>query len=63
MIFKVVTPSDLAKDFSFAVLGFSPAALLPHLDTALVLGLLNLLIVVIFRVVELRLKYRSKGEG
>lgn len=63
MIFKVITPGDLAKDASLTALGFSPAALFAHLDTALVLGIANLLIVVIFRLVELRMKYSEKGEG
>lgn len=63
MIFNgLIKPGELVKDSALAALGFSPAAILPHLDTALCLGLANLLVVIVFRLVELRMRYGKRGK-
>ncbi|MCA1615036.1 MAG: hypothetical protein LC795_15570 [Acidobacteria bacterium] len=58
-LFKFLTPGDALKDTALAAYGYWPA-LVMHMETGLLLGLLNLLVVVIFRVVELR--HRMKIE-
>lgn len=62
MLLHLVTPGDLAKDSFFSGLGFSPA-LLGHVEAGVVFGILTLLVNVVFRVVELRLKYGRKGKS
>lgn len=57
MIFNLVSPGDAAKDTLLAGLGFSPALLIAHVETALIIGLANVLVVAVFRGVELYLKY------
>jgi hypothetical protein len=52
-LFRHLTPGDAAKDFALSVYGYWPA-LLMHIETGLLLGLLNLLLVAIFRGLELR---------
>lgn len=62
MLHKLVTPGDLLKDSALAGLGFSPAAFF-HMEPAVFFGFLNLLVVVVFRAVELFLKYRGRGSA
>lgn len=57
MLLNLVSPGDAAKDTLLAGAGFSPALFLAHAETALLLGLLNLLLVAVFRGAELYLKY------
>lgn len=57
VIAHLVSPGDAVKDTLLAGAGFSPALFMAHVETALFLGLLNLLLVAIFRGVELYLKY------
>lgn len=53
--------SDLLKDGALALFGFLPSAL-TQADVALIFGLLNLLLVGCFRVVELRRRERRDLE-
>jgi hypothetical protein len=57
------TVHDFLKDGFCASPGLSLAAFLPHLEPVLWLGLANLLIVTLFRTIELWLRYRRKGKG
>ena len=59
MFIPHITPADIAKDSLFAGLGFSPALLFAHVDLVLLFGFLNLAVVVVFRVIELWLKYKK----
>lgn len=52
-LFRHLTPGDAVKDSLLAVYGYWPA-LLMHIETGLLLGLLNLVLVAIFRGIELR---------
>ena len=52
-LFRHLTPGDAVKDSLLAVYGYWPA-LLMHIETGVVFAVLNLLVVVIFRAVELR---------
>lgn len=52
-LLKFLRLGDALKDSALAAYGYWPALLL-HIETGLLLGLLNLLVVVIFRAVELR---------
>lgn len=61
-MFHLVTPGDLAKDSFFVGAGFSPA-LLGHIETGLLFGFLTLGVNVVFRAVELYLKYGKKRAG
>lgn len=63
MLHHLVTPGDACKDTLLAGAGFSPALFLAHVETALIIGVLNLVVVVIFRGVELWLKYGRKSKG
>ena len=51
--FRFLTPGDAVKDSLLTVYGYWPA-LLVHVETGLLLGLLNLLLVAVFRGLELR---------
>lgn len=53
-----MTAADLVKDAGLTALGLSPVAAL-HLDTALVLGVINLVVVAVIRLVEIRMRYRE----
>lgn len=54
-----LTPGDVAKDSLLAAIGFSPALLLSHVEVAILFGVLNLIVVIAFRAVELWLKYKK----
>ena len=56
-----LTSTDLAKDSLLAALGFMPSAL-TQAQVELILGLLNILIVVLFRVIELKRRNRRDDE-
>ncbi len=60
-MFHNLTQNDLAKDFLLAALGFMPSAL-TQIHVALILGLCNILIVFIFRLVELSRRDRRDVE-
>lgn len=62
MIPNLVSPGDAVKDTLLAGAGFSPALFLAHVETALVIGVLNVVVVAVFRGVELWLKYGRKGK-
>ena len=59
MLAAHLTPSDIAKDSLLAAIGFSPAFLLTHVEVAILFGVLNLVVVIAFRAVELWLKYKK----
>lgn len=52
-LFRHLTPGDAVKDSLLAAYGYWPA-LLMHVETGLLLGLLNLALVAVFRGLELR---------
>jgi uncharacterized membrane protein YagU involved in acid resistance len=59
---RLVTPGEAVKDSLLA--GAAPAVMfLAHVETALVIGVLNVLVVAVFRGVELWLKYGRKGQA
>lgn len=60
MISNLVSPGDAVKDTLLAGAGFSPAFFLAHVETALIIGVLNVVVVAVFRGVELWLKYGRK---
>lgn len=62
MFTQFVSPGDAAQDSMFTAAGFFPA-FVAHVETALIIGLVNALIVVVFRGVELWLKYGRKGKA
>lgn len=58
---RFIKPGDAVKDTVLAAYGYWPA-LIMHIETGLVLGLLNLLVVIVFRTVELRHRMRLDRE-
>jgi hypothetical protein len=56
-----LTSTDLLKDTLLACFGFLPTAI-TQADVALILGLLNLAVVIVFRLVELRRRERRDAE-
>lgn len=58
-LFKFLTPGDAVKDSALAIYGYLPAVFM-HMETGLLLGILNLLLVALFRGLELR--HRMKIE-
>lgn len=54
-----LTPSDLAKDLILATLGLTLGAI-TQIDVSLILGLLNLLLVFAFRLIELRRRDQTR---
>ncbi len=60
-MFYNLTPHDLLKDSFLAAFGFIPTAL-TQVHVALILGLLNLAVVVTFRLIELRRRSAREEE-
>ncbi|HEV2707059.1 MAG TPA: hypothetical protein VGV59_14130 [Pyrinomonadaceae bacterium] len=60
MFLQLITARDVLKDSALAGVGFSPVALLTSLEPGLILGILNLVVVIVFRVIELRMKARRR---
>ena len=61
-IARLVTPGEAVKDTMLA--GGAPAVmLLAHADTAVIFGVLNVLVVAVYRAIELWLKYGRKGKA
>lgn len=62
-MFQHFTPGEAVKDSCLAAFGFSPTAFLAHVETGLVLGVLNIVVVIVFRVIELRMKYKAREQA
>lgn len=60
-LLKFLRPGDAFKDTALAAFGYWPA-LVMQIETGVILGVLNLLVVVIFRAVELRHRMRLDRE-
>lgn len=60
-MFEFLTIGEISEDTCFTALGFSPA-LFGHIETGLLFGFLALFINIVFRTVELQLKYDVKGK-
>lgn len=57
----VLTSHDIIKDSVLAAFGFLPGAL-TQVDVAIIFGLLNLLVVILFRLFELRRRGKRDQE-
>lgn len=56
---NLYTAHDALKDGALTTLGMSPAAVLPHVEPAIWLGILSILITTILRLLEIWLRYRK----